>query len=111
MARHDPCDARVERIEQRRFPLPLRFLEAHGKRRAHHETLELRLHDTIRAARTRQAQLIATLRTHASPSRFISSTTRPVGIIMASIRACGRPRDVKGQMLPEVRLEKSVMRY
>ena len=81
MARRYPCDARVEGIEQRRFPLPLRLLDAHVERRAHHETLELRLHDPVRAAGTRQAQLVATLRAHASPSRFISSTARLVGII------------------------------
>ena len=82
MASSDPCDARLEGIEQRRLPLPFRFLDAHAERRAHHEPLELRLHDPVRAARTRQPQLVATLCAHALPARFISSTTRPVGIIM-----------------------------
>ena len=64
MARRDPRDARVEGIEQRRFPLPLRLFDAHVERRAHHETLELRLHDAVGAAGTRQAQLVAALRGH-----------------------------------------------
>ena len=81
MASGYPCDARLEGIEQRRFPLPFRFLDAHAERRAHHEPLELRLHDPVCAARTRQAQLVATLCAHALPARFISSTTRTVGII------------------------------
>src|SRR5450759_2832561 len=64
MACRHPRDARVEGIEQRRFPLALRLRDAHVERRAHHETLDLRLHDPVRAARTRQAQLVATLRAH-----------------------------------------------
>ena len=83
MARRHPCDARVEGIEQRRFPLALRFLEAHVERRAHHEPLELRLHDAVRAAGTGQAQLVATLRAHASLSCFISSTATPEEIAAA----------------------------
>ena len=83
MARRHPCDARVEGKEQRRFPLPLRFLEAHVERRAHHEPLELRLHDAVCAAGTGQAQLVAALRAHASPSRFISSTATPDEIAAA----------------------------
>jgi hypothetical protein len=73
MARRNPGDARVEGIQQRRFPLPLRFLDAHVERRAHHETLELRLHDPVRAARTGQPQLVAPLRAHGSPSHFVSN--------------------------------------
>ena len=69
MARRDPRDARVEGIEQRRFPLALRLLDAHVERRAHHEALELRLHDPVRAAGTGQAQLVATLRAHAGAFR------------------------------------------
>src|SRR4051812_5922636 len=61
MARGDPCDGRLEGIEQRLFPLPFRFVEAHAERRAHHEPLELRLHDPVRAAGTRQPQLVARL--------------------------------------------------
>src|SRR5450759_3478755 len=64
MAGRHPRDARVEGIEQRRFPLAFRLRDAHVERRAHHETLDLRLHDPVRAARTRQAQLVATLRAH-----------------------------------------------
>ena len=89
MASGYPCDARVKGIEQRRFPLPFRFLDAHTERRAHHEPLELRLHDPVRAARTRQAQLVATLCAHALPARFISSTTRPVGIITGEYKVRG----------------------
>ena len=64
MAGGDPGDARVEGIEQRRVPFALRSFEAHGERRAHHEALELRFHDPVRATGTRQAQLVATLRAH-----------------------------------------------
>ena len=83
MARRHPCDAGVEGKEQRRFPLPLRFLEAHLERRAHHEPLELRLHDAVCAAGTGQAQLVAALRAHASPSRFFSSAATPDEIAAA----------------------------
>ena len=89
MASGYPCDARLEGIEQRRFPLPFRFLDAHVERRAHHEALELRLHDPVRAARTRQPQLVATLCAHASPARFISSTTCTVGIIAGEYKVRG----------------------
>src|SRR4051794_7085694 len=89
MARGDPCDGRLEGIEQRLFPLPFRFVDAHVERRAHHEPLELRLHDPVRAARTRQPQLVATLCAHAVPAPFISRTTRPVRIITGEYKVRG----------------------
>ena len=89
IARGHPGDARLEGIEQRRFPLPLRLLDAHVEGRAHHEPLELRLHDPVGAARTRQAQLVATLRAHAFPARFISSPSRTVGIITGEYKVRG----------------------
>ena len=76
MARRDPRNARVEGVEQGLFPLALRLVEAHVERRAHHEALELGLHDPVRAAGTGQAQVVATLRVHASHSGFISSRAR-----------------------------------
>src|SRR6478736_4937428 len=77
MARRDPRHARVEGVEQGLFPLALRLVEAHVERRAHHEALELGLHDPVRAARTDQAQVVATLRAHVSDSRSISSRAPP----------------------------------
>ena len=99
MANGYPCDGRLEGIEQRRFPLPCRFLDAHAERRAHHKPLQLRLHDPVCAARTGQAQLVATLCAHALPARFISSTTRTVGIITGEYKVaeadshCASPPD------------------
>src|SRR5258708_2014966 len=69
--------ARVEGVEQGLFPLALRLVEAHVERRAHHEALELSLHDPVRAAGTGQAQVVAMLPVHPSHSCFISSRARP----------------------------------
>ena len=80
MARGHPRDARVERIEQRRVALALRLLDPHVEGRAHHETLELRLHHPVRAARSRQAQLVATLCRHPPSSSFTSTAKRPMNI-------------------------------
>src|SRR4051812_49744427 len=74
MARRDPRNARVEGVEQGLFPFALRLVEADVERRAHHEALELGLHDSVRATGTGQAQVVATLRVHAC---FISSRARP----------------------------------
>src|SRR5436190_22692395 len=77
MARRDPRNARVEGVEQGLFPLALGLVEAQVERRAHHEALELGLHDPVRAAGTGQAQVVATLRVHASHTCVISSRARP----------------------------------
>ena len=77
IARGDPGDRRHEGIEQRRFALPLRLLDPHAERRAHHEALQLRLHDPVGAARARQAQLVTAVCAHAFPAPFISSTLAP----------------------------------
>ena len=77
MARRNPRKARVEGVEQGLFPLARRLVEAHVERRAHHEALELGLHDPVRAAGTGQAQVIAALRVHASHLCFISSIALP----------------------------------
>ncbi len=66
MARRDPRHARVERVEQGLFALACRLAEAHVEGRAHHEALELGLHDPVRAAGTGQAQVVTTLRVHLS---------------------------------------------
>ena len=71
MARRDPRHARVEGVEQGLLPLALRLIEAHVERRAYHEALELGLHDPVCAAGTGQAQVVATLRLHASHTCFI----------------------------------------
>src|SRR5689334_20289372 len=77
MARCDPRHARVEGVEQGLFALALRLVEADVERRAHHEALELGLHDPVRAAGPGQAQVVATLRVHASHSCFIPRRGRP----------------------------------
>jgi hypothetical protein len=76
MAHRDPGHASVEGVEQGLVPLALRLVEVHVERRAHHEALELGLHDPVRAAGTGQAQVVATLRIHAARSCFIWSRAR-----------------------------------
>ncbi len=61
MAPRDPRNARVEGVEQGLLPLALRRVEAHLERRPHHKALELAFHDPVRAARTGQSQVVATL--------------------------------------------------
>ena len=79
MARRDPRHARVEGVEQGLLSLALRRVEPHVERRAHHQALELGLHDPIRATGAGQAQFVATLSVHASHSCVISAGPFIVG--------------------------------
>ena len=61
MACRYPGNACIEWIKQRCVAFTARLLEAHLERRTHHETLELRFHDSIGAAGAGQAQIVAVL--------------------------------------------------
>jgi hypothetical protein len=70
MARRDPGNAGVERIEERRLPFPLRFRDPDVERGPHDKALQFRLHHAVRTAGAGQPDLVALHSSQVQTSAF-----------------------------------------